>query len=181
MAGKVYGGVEIHALLRSHTHLVIWFDVVPGDDGAGCHTDINADASVWQEMLCKHNAGDEQTLATRLERVTLKHTPAVSWMKSANIFATLFISLQICTREQKRVKGDAKVWFHDFLFKSSKWVACSSAVALTCAFMAIFTVKVTKSVKSLLSQFGLEGAKESTTSSDTSHTRCCYLLYVLQA
>lgn len=102
-------------------------------------------------------------------------------MKSANIFATLLISLQICLREQKRVKGDSKVSFHDFLFKSSKGAACSSAVALTCPFMAIFTVKVIKSVKSLFSQFGLEGAKESTTSSDTSQTRCCRPLYVFQS
>lgn len=62
-----------------------------------------------------------------LSFATLKHTPAVSWMKSANIFATLFISLQICIRKQNRVKGNARC---DLILSFSCW----SHLSLYCHF-----------------------------------------------
>lgn len=67
---------------------------------------------------------------------------------------------------------------------TNEWaVACASAAALTCPFIAILTVKVIKSVKSLLSQFGLqkENTKESSDNAVTVHSCCCYLLHVLQS
>lgn len=66
------------------------------------------------------------------------------------------------------VKGNTKVQFNHFLLKSIQRVRYFLAVCLTCPFIAILTVKVIKSVKSLLSQFGLVGAKEVTKSLDKS-------------
>lgn len=44
----------LHALFI--THLVIWFYVVTSDDRRSRYTNIYTDVSIWQEMLCKHNA-----------------------------------------------------------------------------------------------------------------------------
>lgn len=51
-------------------------------------------------------------------------------MKSANIFATLFISLQICSYKQSKVKGTAWVGFNHFLKRDT----CLSHLSLYCHF-----------------------------------------------
>lgn len=58
------------------------------------------------------------------------HTPAVSWMKSANMFATLFISLQICSCKESRVKGTTWAGLNHFL----KCDRCLSHLSLYCQF-----------------------------------------------